>query len=135
MFKEDWDTFDLNTTVVICSTREECNEINEHSIRRLDGRSCEYTAADTDHNGKPLRSANHEHISRYREHLPLKLGAQVILCHNTDVDGGWVNGTRSALLYAKWTILHAATKYLGSGRNLKSLGAHTASYEHSFHSN
>ena len=25
--KEDWDTLDLNTTVVICSTREECNEI------------------------------------------------------------------------------------------------------------
>ena len=56
--KEDWDTLDLNTTVVICSTCEECNEINEHSIRRVDGCSCEYTATDTDHNGNPLRSAD-----------------------------------------------------------------------------
>lgn len=40
--KEDWDTLDFNTTVVICSTHEECNKINEHSIMRVDGCSCEY---------------------------------------------------------------------------------------------
>ena len=42
--KKDWDTLHLNTTVVICSTCEECNEINEHSIGQVDGCSCEYIA-------------------------------------------------------------------------------------------
>ena len=40
--------------------------------------------------------------SRYRERLPdkltLKLGARVILCHNIDVDGGWVNGTLASVV-------------------------------------
>ena len=81
--KEDWDTLDLNTAVVICSTCEECNEI-------------------TDHNGNPLRSADCECNSRYREHLPdkltLELGARVILCRNINVDGGWVNGTLASVV-------------------------------------
>ena len=100
MFKEDWDTLDLNTTVAICSTRKECNEINEHSIRRVDECSCEYTATDTDHNGNPLCSADHERISRERlpEKLTLKLGARVILRRNINVDGGWVNGTLASVI-------------------------------------
>ena len=94
---ENWDTIDLNTTVVICSTRDECREINDHCIERVDGCSCEYVAVDSDHNGNPLRSADEERISRCRERLAdklvLKVGARVILRRNIDIKGGWVNGT------------------------------------------
>jgi len=56
-----------------------------------------YVTVDTDGNGSPLRSADKEHSQRCRECLPdklvLKVGARVILCRNTDIEGGWVNGT------------------------------------------
>ncbi len=47
--EENWDSFDLDTTVVICSRRDRCDEINNHCIKRLEGCSCEFTAVDTDH--------------------------------------------------------------------------------------
>ena len=97
MREQNWDTLDLDKTVVICSTRDECSEINNHCIKRLEGNSCEFVAIDTDHDGNPLRVADHDRIKRYRERLPdtlvLKVGARVILRRNMDIEGGWVNGT------------------------------------------
>jgi len=29
---ENWDSIDLNTTVVICSTRDECRQINDSTL-------------------------------------------------------------------------------------------------------
>ncbi len=99
---QSWDSVDLDTTVVICSRRDECNEINDHCIERLEGCSCEYAAVDTNHHGNPLRSADHERIQRYRERLPdilvLKVGARVILRRNIDIKGGWVNGTLASVI-------------------------------------
>ena len=93
--KEDWDTLDLNTTV------PHVKSVTRSTSMRVDGCTCEYTATDTDHNRNPLHSANHERISRYREHLlnklTLKLGAQVILRH-IDADGGWVNSTLASVV-------------------------------------
>ena len=91
------DNIQLDRTVVICSTRKECDEVNDLCINRIDGNESVYEALDTDHHGHPLREADKQTVSKYRERLPdklvLKVGARVILRRNINIDGGWVNGT------------------------------------------
>ena len=86
----------LDRTVVICSTRKECDEVNDLCINRTDGNESVYEALDTDHHGHSLGEANKQTVSKHRERLPdklvLKVGARVVLRHN-NIDGGWVNGT------------------------------------------
>lgn len=106
-----------------------------------------FIGVDTDHNGSPLPCANHECISRYRERLPdkltLKLGARVILHRNINVDGGWVNGTLASVVAMHENCIVICKMNNPSDRypipwfrqKFEILGAHTASYEHSFHSN
>lgn len=93
----DIDNIELDKTVVICSTRNECSDINDKCIKNVIGEETEYEALDTDHHGHPLREADRERVQRYRERLPdklvLKVGAHVILRRNLNIDGGWVNGT------------------------------------------
>ena len=93
----DVDNIELDKTVVICSTRNECSDINDECIKNVIGEETEYEAQDTDHHGHPLREADKERIQRYRERLPdklvLKVGARVILRRNLNIEGGWVNGT------------------------------------------
>jgi hypothetical protein len=94
---QDIDTVDLDTTVIICATREECNKINNQCLEKVIGTACEYDADDTDNHGNALRAADHQRIQQHRERLPdklqLKVGARVILRRNMDIDAGWVNGT------------------------------------------
>lgn len=89
--KDDIGTIDLSTTVVICSSWNECDTISDHCIEQLEEFSCEYTALDTDHRSNPLWSADHRRIKWYRQHLPdkliLKLGARVISWCNVDTEG------------------------------------------------
>lgn len=93
----DVDSIQLDRTVVICSTRNECDEINDLCIKRIDGNEHVYEAIDTDHHGHPLRDADKETVCKYRERLPdklvLKEGARVVLRRNMNIEGGWVNGT------------------------------------------
>ena len=88
---------ELDRTVVICSTRNECDEVNDLCINRIDGNESVYEAIDTDHHGHPLREADKLTALKYRERLPdklvLKVGARVVLRRNIHIDGGWVNGT------------------------------------------
>lgn len=88
-------SLELDKTV-ICSTHQECNELNDLALSDLT--ISWVPAVDTDdHNSKPLRKADHEHIQCYREQLPnalvLKDGTRVILKQNMDIEGGWVNHT------------------------------------------
>ena len=91
------DSIELDRTVVICSTRNECDEVNNLCIDRIDGNESVYEALDTDHHGHPLREADKQTVLRFRERLPdklvLKVGARVVLRRNMNIEGGWVNGT------------------------------------------
>ena len=97
LHKQDIDTVDLDKTVIICATREECNKINNQCLEKITGSLCEYDADDLDNHGNGLRAADHQRIQQHREWLPdklqLKVGARVILRRNMDIDAGWVNGT------------------------------------------
>ena len=94
---------ELDRTVVICSTRKECEEINTSCIELVEGNEVVYEALDTDHHGHPLREADLERLKRYRERLPdklvLKIGARVVLRRNLDIEGGWVNGTLAVVTH------------------------------------
>ena len=61
---------ELDRTVVICSTRAECDEINEECFEILNGNPVSYEAIDTDHNGHPLREADNRRLQHCREKLP-----------------------------------------------------------------
>ena len=78
---------DHDTTVVICSTVAECNEINAQCLERLHGNAVSYDARDTDHNGHDLRKADHDRIQLCRDRLPdtlvLKTGARVCLLYTS----------------------------------------------------
>ena len=95
------DSIELDRTVVICSTRSECKEVNDQCIQRMDGNEMVYEALDTDHHGHPLREADKETLLKHRDRLPdqlvLKVGARVILRRNLSIEGGWVNGTLAAV--------------------------------------
>lgn len=94
---------ELDKTVVICSTREECEEINSACIELVEGNEVVYEALDTDHHGHPLREADLERLKRCREKLPdklsLKPGARVVLRRNLNIEGGWVNGTLAVVTH------------------------------------
>ena len=94
---------ELDKTVVICSTRKECEEINSACIERVAGSSVVYDAIDSDHHGNPLREADIEKLNRCRERLPdklvLKVGARVVQRRNLDIQGGWVNGTMAVVTH------------------------------------
>ena len=94
---------DLGRTVVICSTRRECEDINDECIAMVHGSEVVYEALDTDHHGHPLREADIERLQRNRERLPdklvLKVGARVVLRRNLDIEGGWVNGTLAVVTH------------------------------------
>ena len=95
--EQDVHHVDLDKTVIICSTRDECAKINDQCLQKITGPICEYEANDSDNHGNGLRAADHQRIQHHRERLPdklqLKVGAQVILRRNMDIDTGWVNGT------------------------------------------
>ena len=94
---------ELERTVVICSTRKECEEINSACIDALEGSEVVYDALDTDHHGHPLCEADLERLKRQRERLPdklvLKVGARVVLRRNLNIEGGWVNGTLAVVTH------------------------------------
>ena len=93
----DVEAIDLDKTIIICSTRAECDDLNAKCLDRIGGSLEEYCALDTDHQGKPLCSADCLRILLCRECLPdaldIKLGARVILRQSIDIENGWVNGT------------------------------------------
>ena len=97
----DIDSLELDRTVVICSTRVECEEINNLCIKRMDGNETVYEAIDTDHHCHPLREADKQTVLKYCERLPdqlvLKVGARVVLRRNMNIEGGWVNGTLAVI--------------------------------------
>ena len=109
--KQDINAVDLDKTVIICSTRAECDEINNQCLERISGPMCEYEADDSDNHGNGLRAADHQRIQQHRERLPdklqLKVGARVILRRNIDIDAGWVNGTLAVVtaLYQNCVVI------------------------------
>ena len=64
------DSIELDRTVVICSTRSECKEVNDQCIQRMDGNEMVYEALDTDHHGHSLREADKETLLRHHDRLP-----------------------------------------------------------------
>ena len=110
--EEKVDEIDLDKTVVICSTRAECADVNEQCLERVAGGLEEYCALDTDHQGHPLRAADQLRINRCRERLPdvlqVKVGARVILRRNFDIEAGWVNETLAVALYPNCIVIQKA---------------------------
>ena len=109
--KPDVDSVDLDKTIIICSTRDGCDKLNNLCLAKISGPVCEYDADDTDNHGNGLRTADHQRIQHHRERLPdklqLKVGARVILRRNMDIDAGWVNGTLSIVtaLYQNCVVI------------------------------
>ena len=90
---------ELDRTVVICSTRAECDDINEQCLERLDGNPVSYEAIDTDHNGHSLREADNRCLQHCRDKLPDCLTrARVILRRNINIGSGWVSGTLAVVV-------------------------------------
>ena len=114
--KQDISSVDLDKTVIICSTRAECGQINDQCLERISGVMCEYEADDSDNHGNGLRAADHQRIQHHRERLPdnlqLKVGARVILRRNMDIDAGWVNGTLAVVtaLYQNCVVIQFISK-------------------------
>ena len=77
LHKQDIDTVDLDKSVIICATREECNKINNQCLEKITGSLCEYDADDLDNHGNGLRAADHQRIQQHRERLPDKLQLKV----------------------------------------------------------
>ena len=116
---------ELDKTVVICSTRKECEEINSACIERVGGSSVVYDAIDSDHHGNLLREADIEKL--LPDKLVLKVGARVVLRRNLDIPGGWVNGTMAVVthLHSNCIVIQKLTNpspFPGSGRESKSVG-------------
>ena len=113
LVNKDIDMVDLDktVTVIICSTRAECDKINSECLEKVIGSVCEYEADDTDNHGNGLRAADHQRIQQHHERLPnklqLKVGARVILRRNMDIDAGWVNGTLAVVtsLYQNCVVI------------------------------
>ena len=106
--KPDVDSVDLDKTIIICSTRDECDKLNNLCLEKISGPVCEYDADNTDNHGNGLRTADHQRIQHHRERLPDKLQlARVILRRNMDIDAGWVNGTLSIVtaLYQNCVVI------------------------------
>ena len=55
LHKQDIDIVDLDKTVIICATREECNQTNNHYLEKITGPVCEYDADDSDNHENGLR--------------------------------------------------------------------------------
>ena len=75
--KPDVDSVDLDKTIIICSTRDECDKLNNLCLAKISGPVCEYDADDTDNHGNGLRTADHQRIQHHRERLPDKLQLKV----------------------------------------------------------
>ena len=57
---QDINAIDLDRTVIICSTRAECDKLNDQCLDRILGQICEYEADDCDNHGNGLRAADHQ---------------------------------------------------------------------------
>ena len=64
------DVDNIDRTVVICSTRNEYDDVNDRCINRIDAKETVYEALDTDNHGHPLRAADKLTVLKYRERLP-----------------------------------------------------------------
>ena len=101
----------ISIGLIICSTRAECDKLNDQCLNRILGLICGYEADDCDNHGNGLRAADHQQIQQHRERLPdkhqLKLGARVILRRNMDINAGWVNGTLAVVtaLYQNCVVI------------------------------
>ena len=58
----DISSIDLNRTVIICSTRNEVDAINNECLKLIEGGEHKFVAVDTDSNGQPLRKADQHRL-------------------------------------------------------------------------
>ena len=93
----DISLIDLNQTVIICSTRNEVDAINNECLKLIEGGKHKFVAVDTDSNGQPLREADQNRLQHINKRLPdiitLKEGCHIVLRRNLNISQGWVNET------------------------------------------
>ena len=98
----DLASVDLTHTVIICSRRNEVDEINAECLNYINGTVHEYVAIDTDTNVQPLREADKQRLNRTAMRLPdkliLKEGCRIVLRRNLQISEGWVNGAMCEIL-------------------------------------
>ena len=66
----DVTSVDLSRTVIICSTRNEVDNISNECLKLIDGREHIFEATDTDSNGQPLREADKKRMQHINTCLP-----------------------------------------------------------------
>ena len=71
--RQDINAIDLDKTVIICSTRAECDKINDQCLERISVPMCEYEADDWDNHGKGLKATDYQRIQHHHERLSDKL--------------------------------------------------------------
>ena len=105
------DSVDLDRTIIICSTRDECEKFKNLCVDKISGPVCQYDADDADSHGNGLRTADHQRIQQHRERLPdklrLKAGGRVILRRNMDIES-WVGKCTLAVvaaLYQNYVVI------------------------------
>lgn len=77
----------------LCTHKEDVNQINEHHLKKLNGESKVYISTDSD----SVYTQQMNDMCPVLNKIQLKLGAQVILTKNLDVQRGLVNGARGVV--------------------------------------
>ncbi|XP_046329293.2 ATP-dependent DNA helicase PIF1-like [Haliotis rufescens] len=77
----------------LCTHKEDVEQLNNHHLQKLTGESRMFHATDTD----PVYNKQINNLCPVPDKLLLKLGAQVMLAKNMDVQRGLVNGARGVI--------------------------------------
>ncbi|CAC5379554.1 PIF1 [Mytilus coruscus] len=78
----------------LCTHKEDVNQINEHHLQKLNGESKLFISTDSD----SVYTQQINGMCPVPDKLNLKIGAQVMLAKNLDVQKGLVNGARGIVI-------------------------------------
>ena len=111
-FNDDaWITW-ITSRAIICPINDNCQEINEKMIKKIDGQLFHYKSIDkvheeTEAHNYPTEFLNSLRLSSYPPHvLELKRGIPFMMLRNLDTKNGHVNGARYITKSLSNRIIH-----------------------------